>query len=109
MLPVLAIGLFVVLLGVFLDQRLPLQTEPERFIPQDSKVLKDLYYIRDAVGSTSELGLMVQADDVLRPDILAWMQDFQKKQMAMHPQLKRANSLAYSADGGERRRDAVAR
>jgi uncharacterized protein len=93
-LPVLAIGLFVVLLGVFLDQRLPLQTEPERFIPQDSKVLKDLYYIRDAVGSTSELGLMVQADDVLRPDILAWMQDFQEKQMAAHPQLQRVNSVS---------------
>ena len=93
-LPVLAVGLFVVLLGVFLDQRIPLQTEPERFIPQDSQVLKDLYYIRDTAGSTSELGLMVQADDVLRPDILAWMQDFQKKQMGTHSQLQRANSLA---------------
>ena len=92
-LPVIAIGLFVVLLGVFLDQRIPLQTEPERFIPQDSQVLKDLYYIRDTAGSNSELGLMVQADDVLRPDILAWMQDFQKKQMATHSQLQRANSL----------------
>ena len=92
-LPVLAIGLFVVLLGVFLDQRLPVQTEPERFIPQNSQVLKDLYYIRDTTGSASELGLMVQADDVLRPDILAWMQDFQKKQLAAHSQLLRANSL----------------
>jgi hydrophobe/amphiphile efflux-3 (HAE3) family protein len=93
-LPVLTIGLFVVLLGVFLDQRLPLQTEPERFIPQDSQVLKDLYYIRDTTGSTSELGLMVQADDVLRSDILAWMQDFQETQMARHSQLLRVNSLA---------------
>lgn len=93
-LPVLAVGLFVVLLGLFLDQRIPLQTEPERFIPQDSQVLKDLYYIRDTAGSNSELGLMVQADDVLRPDILAWMQDFQEKQVATHPQLQRANSLA---------------
>lgn len=92
-LPVLAIGLFVVLLGVFLDQRLPVQTEPERFIPQDSQVLKDLYYIRDTTGSASELGLMVQADDVLRPDILAWMKNFQEKQLAAHSKLLRANSL----------------
>ena len=92
-LPVLVIGLFVVLLGVFLDQRLSLQTEPERFIPQNSQVLKDLYYIRDTTGSASELALMVQTDDVLRPDILAWMQDFQKKQMEAHSQLQRANSL----------------
>ncbi len=103
-LPVLAIGLFVVLLGVFLDQRLPLQTDPERFIPQSSQVLKDLYHIRDTTGSASELGLMVQADDALRPDILAWMLDFQKRQIAAHPDLQRANSLATlltSSNNGE--------
>lgn len=94
MLPVLAIGLFVVLLGVFLDQRIPLQTEPERFIPQNSQVLKDLYYIRDTVGSNSELGILVQADDVLRPDVLAWMAEFQKTQLSGHPKLLSANSLA---------------
>ena len=93
-LPVLAIGLFVVLLGVFLDQRIPLQTEPERFIPQDSQVLKDLYYIRDTVGSNSELGILVQADDVLRPDVLAWMAEFQKTELSGHPKLLSANSLA---------------
>jgi predicted RND superfamily exporter protein len=37
---------------------------------------------------------MVQTDGVLRPDILAWMQDFERKQMAEHSQLLRANSLA---------------
>jgi len=93
-LPVVAIGLFVVLLGLYLDQRIPLQTEPEKFIPQDSQVLKDLYYIRDTVGSNSEMGILVEADNVLRPDVLAWMQDFQKEQMAKHTKLLRANSLA---------------
>jgi hypothetical protein len=93
-LPVVAIGLFVVLLGLYLDQRIPLQTEPEKFIPQDSQVLKDLYYIRDTVGSNSEMGILVEADNVLRPDVLAWMQDFQGEQMAKHTKLLRANSLA---------------
>jgi predicted RND superfamily exporter protein len=90
-LPVLAIGLFVVLLGVFLDQRLPLQTEPERFIPQDSRVLKDLYYIRDAAGSTSELGMMVQADDVFDPTSRVDAR-FPEKADGAHSQLQRANS-----------------
>ncbi|MDI6856832.1 MAG: hydrophobe/amphiphile efflux-3 (HAE3) family transporter [Dehalococcoidia bacterium] len=94
LLPVIAIGLFVVLLGLFLDQRIPLQTDPEKFIPQNSPVLKDLYYIRDTAGSTSELGILVEADDVLRPDVLSWMQEFQQEQMAQHPELQRANSLA---------------
>jgi hydrophobe/amphiphile efflux-3 (HAE3) family protein len=102
LLPVIAIGLFVVLLGVFLDQRIPLQTDPERFIPQNSPVLKDLYYIRDTAGSTSELGIFVETDDVLRPDVLAWMQEFQQVQLERHPQLQRVNSLAsvLSRSGG---------
>jgi hydrophobe/amphiphile efflux-3 (HAE3) family protein len=93
-LPVLAIGLFVVLLGLYLDQRIPLQTDPEKFIPQNSQVLKDLYHIRDVGGTSSELGILVEADNVLRPDVLAWMQDFQREQMAKHTELLRANSLA---------------
>lgn len=104
LLPVIAIGLFVVLLGLFLDQRIPLQTDPEKFIPQDSPVLKDLYYIRDTAGATSELGILVEADDVLRPDVLSWMQGFQQEQMAQHPELQRANSVAslVSQTGGGR-------
>jgi uncharacterized protein len=101
-LPVLAIGLFVVLLGLFLDRRIPLQTEPERFIPQESEVLRDLYYIRDTVGSNSELGILVEADNVLRPDVLAWMQSFQQEQMAKHSELLRANSLASTLTAANR-------
>lgn len=93
-LPVIAIGLFVVLLGIFLDRRIPLETEPERFIPQDSPVLRDLYYIRDTGGTTSELGILVEGDDVLRPDVLAWMDEFQREQMGRHSQLLRVNSVS---------------
>ncbi len=93
-LPVLAIGLFVVLVGLYLDQRIPLQTDPEKFIPQDSQVLKDLHYIGDIGGTSSEMGILVEADDVLRPDVLAWMEEFQQEQMTKHTKLLRANSLA---------------
>ncbi len=99
--PVLAIGLFVVLLGLFLDQRMTVQTDPERFIPQDSQVLNDLYYIRDTGGTTSELGIFVEADDVLRPDVLAWMLEFQESQLAEHSELLRADSLVSLLTAGD--------
>lgn len=103
-LAIVAVGLFIVLVGLLVNSRIPLQTDPERFIPQDSPVLKDLYRIRDVAGSSSELGIFVEAEDVTSPEVLAWMAAFQQRVLREHKELLRANSLAsllqIEADGG---------
>ena len=93
-LPIVVVGLFIALVGLLVDSRIPLQTDPERFIPQDSRVLKDLYRIRDVAGSSSELGIFVRAKDVTSPDVLAWMGAFQGRMQSEHRELLRSNSLA---------------
>lgn len=93
-LPIAVVGVFIGLLGLVLDRRIPVQTDPERFVSQDSPVLQELYRIRDTAGSTAELGLLVEADDVTRQDVLSWMADFERRQMEKHPELLRSNSLA---------------
>jgi hypothetical protein len=46
-------------------------------------------------GSSSELGLMVEADDVLQPEVLAWMADFEQRMLDGHPaELLRSGSIA---------------
>ena len=98
--PIVAIGVFFVLIGLFVDQRITVQTDPERFVPQDSPVLRDLYRIRDIAGSSSELGLMVEADDVTRPEVLAWMADFGERQRQNHPaELLTSESIASIVTG----------
>jgi hypothetical protein len=93
--PVVAVGVAFVFIGLLADQRISVQTDPERFVPQDSQVLRDLYRIRDTAGSSSQLGIMVEADDVTRPDVLTWMADFEERQREQHPaELLRSDSIA---------------
>lgn len=83
-LPALAVGIIFVGVGFWVDQRITVQTNPEKWIPQDSLVLQDLQHIRDAAGSSAQLGIMVEADDVTRTDILNWMAEFGARQMRLH-------------------------
>ncbi len=81
--------------GAVAQQRIIVQSNAERYIPQDSPVLRDLHHVRDIAQSSGELGLMVEADDVMRPDVLAWMARFEARQLRRHPkQLFRSGSVA---------------
>ncbi len=100
-LPIVVVGLVIALVGLIVDSRIPVETDPEKFIPQDSQVLKDLHHIRDVAGSDSELGIFVQADSVTDPKVLAWMQDFEEREMAEHPELLSVDSLVSLVSPGE--------
>jgi len=93
-LPIVPVGVFIALLGLILDRRIPVETDPERFVSQDSPVLQELYHIRDTTGSTNMLGVLVEASDVTRQNVLSWMADFEQRQMEEHPELLRSDSLA---------------
>ena len=93
-LPIVVVGLLIALVGLLVDSRIPVQTDPERFISQDSPVLQDLYSIRDVMGTSSELAFLVEAEDVTSDEVLAWMAAFQERLQREHTQLLRSNSLA---------------
>jgi hydrophobe/amphiphile efflux-3 (HAE3) family protein len=112
-LPIVVVGLLIALVGLLVDSRIPVQTDPERFIPQDSAVLQDLYHIRDVAGSSSELGILVEAKDVTSPEVLGWMAAFQERMKQEHGELLRSNSVAtllmMGADGSVPASDLVER
>lgn len=91
---VLAIAAFIAVVGAYLDRRLPVQTDPERFVPADSAVLRDLYRIRDVAGSSNELNFLVEAPDVTDPQLLSWMLEFERKLDARRDVFLRSTSLA---------------
>jgi hydrophobe/amphiphile efflux-3 (HAE3) family protein len=91
---VLAIAGLIAVAGVYLDRRLPVQTDPERFVPADSPVLRDLYRVRDVAGSSSELNFLVEAPDVTDPGLLSWMLEFERKLDARTDVFLRSTSLA---------------
>ncbi len=92
-LPIAVVGVSIALLGLILDRHIPVETDPERFISQDSPVLQELYHIRDTTGSTNMLGVLVEASDVTSQEVLTWMAAFEQRQMEKHPELLRSESL----------------
>ena len=59
LLPVVALGVAFVFIGLLADRQITIQTDPEKFVPQNSPVLRDLRKIRDVAGSANQLGIMV--------------------------------------------------
>ncbi len=84
-LPVLALGVVFIGTGLWADQRIKVETDVEKWISQDSAVLKDLHYIGDTAGSSSELSLLIEADDVTDTEVLEWMADFESRQVSARP------------------------
>lgn len=85
LLPVVALGVAFVFIGLLADRQITIQTDPEKFVPQDSPVLTDLRMIRDVAGSANQLDILVEAPDVTDQAVLDWMGSFASGQVEAHP------------------------
>jgi hydrophobe/amphiphile efflux-3 (HAE3) family protein len=76
-------GLAVVIagLGIWVEGRSEIETDPEKWIAQDSQAVQDLVGLRDATGFSSEVDILVDADDVTSPEVVAWMQEYAGRQL----------------------------
>ena len=95
--PIALVALVVALGGLYMGRKIQTETDPEKFVTADSKVLKDLHYVRDVSGSTDELDLLVETSGGKRltdQDVLDWMAPFQQRQMAAHQELLQTNGVA---------------
>jgi hydrophobe/amphiphile efflux-3 (HAE3) family protein len=89
-------GLAVVIagLGIWVEGRSEIETDPEKWIAQDSQAVRDLVALRDATGFSSEVDILVEADDVTDPKVVAWMQTYADRQLkGRGDQLLRVTSM----------------
>jgi hydrophobe/amphiphile efflux-3 (HAE3) family protein len=97
LLPIAAVALLIAAGGLWLSRKIPTESDPEKFVPSDSKVLGDLHHVRDIAGSTSELNLLIEAGDgrtMLDQQILDWLYAFEQRQLDDHSEIRRSNSVA---------------
>jgi uncharacterized protein len=97
--PLLALGVLVVAAGLSVEGGLAMQTDPERWIDQDGRVIADLEQLREGTGYSTELSILVEAPDVTAPDVAAWMQRFGAESVARYGTLEHATSMAAIASG----------
>lgn len=70
--------------GILVEGRLVLQTDPIQWVNQDSKVIHDLHTLEREVGSSSELGMLVQAPDPFSDKSVAFVHDLAYSQLGRH-------------------------
>ncbi|RLC73075.1 MAG: hypothetical protein DRI26_01605 [Chloroflexi bacterium] len=101
--PILTLAVILALAGLFLDHRLPVVTDWEKLMPQDVPDLQEEREVREVMGYAGELRFMVEGENVLRPEILCWMQEYGEREIRLHPGLVGVSSpaeLVAQAAGG---------
>lgn len=61
--------------GQLADRKVGVETDIETFMPQDMAALKDIRYVRDIVGSTDQIVLYMEDEDILTEENIAWIQE----------------------------------
>jgi len=80
--------------GVLVEDKLDIQTDPEQWVNQDTQVIRDIDTLKRETGSSSELGIFVESDDVFSDETVAFVSDFANEQLAERPEdLLTASSL----------------
>ena len=82
----LAVGVLVA--GVVLEDRFEIQTDPEKWVNQDTQVISDLDVVRNETGSSAELGFFVQVEegDVFTDEVGTLAFEFADGQLQANPE-----------------------
>ncbi|WP_232303762.1 MMPL family transporter [Pseudofrankia sp. DC12] len=93
-LPLVVIAIAVFVGGAFVEGGQKIQTDPQKWVNQNSQVIKDLDYLGGHAGTTSELGVFIQADNLFDDKTAAFVNTVARDQIAKHDDvLTNASSL----------------
>ena len=94
-LPIFLIALATGVAGGILDHWLPVNTDMQSLMPQDTPELLELQEMQEILGSSGgSLSYMVEADDVTDRDFLLWLENYQDVEIELYPDIVSANSPA---------------
>jgi hypothetical protein len=68
-LPLAVVSIALVALGVSLEGRTKIESDPIRWIDQDSQAVRDIDTLQDRTGFATTLGILIQSNNVLAPEV----------------------------------------
>jgi predicted RND superfamily exporter protein len=80
-----AVGLTLGVVGLVVEGKTPIQTDPEAWIGEDSDPVRELTALREGTGYSTELGFLIEADDVTSTEVVGWIDTYARRQLANHP------------------------
>jgi hydrophobe/amphiphile efflux-3 (HAE3) family protein len=81
---VLAIALAVAVVGWAADTQSEVVSDVRELVPRDLQALKDVNELQEETGVSGEIDVTVRADDITRPEVVAWMTRFQGGVLRAH-------------------------
>ncbi len=80
--------------GGWVDHLLPVNTDYEQLMQQDSPALQELRDLRDILGVGGSITLMIEGDGLDSAEKLSWMNNFENEIVDSHPEILSVNSPA---------------
>ncbi len=71
--------------GILVEDDLTIQSDPEQWVNQDSQVIHDIDTVKRETGSSAELGIFVESDDIFSDETAAFVTEFANEQLADRP------------------------
>src|SRR5690554_38013 len=72
---ILVVAVALAAWGIYADGKVGVETDIETFMPQDTEALEDIHELRDVMGSTDQVVLYLEAEDVLERENWDWIAD----------------------------------
>ena len=70
---IIILSLVVAGFGFSVDNKIGVETDIETFMPQDMAALSDIHKIRDVVGSTNQMAIYMDGEDILTEENINWI------------------------------------
>ncbi len=67
--------------GLYADESVGIQTDVHKFVPQEMPSLLDLNHLKEIMGGTDQLNLIIKVNDNADPNILKWMDKFSEHEI----------------------------
>jgi hydrophobe/amphiphile efflux-3 (HAE3) family protein len=95
MAPIFAVASLAIFVGgIAVEDKLTIQSDPIQWVDQSSETIRDIDEVTAQTGSSSELGIFVQTEDIFSQQNVDFMSGFAAEQLAAHPdQLLTASSV----------------
>ena len=83
--PVAVASVLIFAGGIVVEDKLEIQSDPEEWVNQDSQAIRDIDALKAETGSSAELGIFVESDDVFSDETVAFVTEFADEQLAALP------------------------
>ncbi len=92
--PVLLLAVLIAVVGLQVDPHIPISTNEKTFVPSDMPAKVTLDKVTRTVGSTDPAPVLVTGNNILSPEVLLWMQEYQENEERTRIQITGSTSIA---------------